>query len=129
MLDFPILSKNRPSLSPNRPMLPSHLCRTIFFGTEDHPGRSRLIDRARFTSLTNVLQHISRRRQIMLKRAKSSAALIAIRALLLVLWWLHLRSRREASHQPVPAAAGFDAARAFADLKGLVDFGPRPAGS
>jgi glutaminyl-peptide cyclotransferase len=61
-------------------------------------------------------------------RATRWAAAFTICSVLLALSWQHL-SQREKVPEPVPPANGFDAVRAFADLKHLVGFGPRPAGS
>ena len=60
-------------------------------------------------------------------RAKLWAAACTICCVLFAVSW-HL-SQREKAPEPVPHASGFDGLRAFADLKHLVEFGPRPAGS
>lgn len=54
---------------------------------------------------------------------------VTILGLLFAVHCQPLSRRRQTPELPVTAAGGFDAVRAFADLKHLVDFGPRPAGS
>jgi hypothetical protein len=60
-------------------------------------------------------------------RATRWAAALTVSSVLCAASWQRLSKREKAP--PVPLADGFDAVRAFADLKHLVGFGPRPAGS
>jgi Zn-dependent M28 family amino/carboxypeptidase len=63
------------------------------------------------------------------KRAISWATAITICSVLFAIQWRQLRPTANQAEQPIATADGFDAIRAFKDLKHLVDFGPRPAGS
>ena len=63
------------------------------------------------------------------RKPTSWAAGVIFCSLLLATSWQHWSHKEDAAEQPPSAAGGLDAVRAFADLKHLVDFGPRPAGS
>lgn len=72
-----------------------------------------------------------RERRIMLTKPKRTifwAATVTICSVVFGAMWRRL-SQREKMPEAVRIADGFDGVRAFADLKQLVDFGPRPAGS
>ena len=69
----------------------------------------------------------------MLTRSKRvalwAAGLTLAGSALLAMCWRQLSPPSNQAEQPLSNPDGFDAMRAFTDLKRLVDFGPRPAGS